>query len=109
MQPKPEINDNTNKELLQVADDGTVRLEKYKDIGVLGTDANGYLVDGSNLNIPTIATVGFANTSANQTANTPYLVAFTINKNNTANVTYSSGNFTINKAGYYNFFSFCKI
>lgn len=103
-----EINDNTNKELLQVADDGTVRLEKYKDIGVLGTDANGYLVDGSNLNIPAIATVGFANTSANQTANTPYLVAFTINKNNTANVTYSSGNFTINKAGYYNFSVFVK-
>lgn len=103
-----EINDNTNKELLQVADDGTVRLEKYKDIGVLGTDANGYLVDGSNLNIPAISTIGFANTSANQTANNSYSVAFTINKNNTANVTYSSGNFTINKAGYYNFSVFVK-
>ncbi|MEN5308795.1 hypothetical protein ABE425_14860 [Chryseobacterium cucumeris] len=103
-----EINDNTNKELLQVADDGTVRLEKYKDIGVLGTDANGFLVDGSNLNIPAISTIGFANTSANQAANSPYTVAFTINKNNAANITYSSGNFTINKAGYYNFSVFVR-
>lgn len=103
-----EINDNTNKELLQVADDGTVRLEKYKDIGVLGTDANGFLVDGSNLNIPSISTIGLANTSANQAGLSLYTLAFTINKNNAANITYSSGNFTINKAGYYNFSVFVK-
>lgn len=103
-----EINDNTNKELLQVADDGTVRLEKYKDIGVLGTDANGFLVDGSNLNIPSISTIGLANTSANQAGLSLYTLAFTINKNNATNITYSSGNFTIHKAGYYNFSVFAK-
>lgn len=103
-----EINDNTNKELLQVADDGTVRLEKYKDIGVLGTDANGFLIDGSNLNIPSISTIGLANISANQAATSFYTLAFTINKNNAANITYSNGNFTINKAGYYNFSVFAK-
>ncbi|MFS4470772.1 hypothetical protein [Chryseobacterium sp. T20] len=103
-----EINDSTNKELLGLQDDGSVRLEKYKNIGVLGTDANGFLVDGSNLNIPAIATIGFAEISANQAATTFYTVAFTINKNNATNITYSSGNFTINKAGYYNFSVFLK-
>ncbi|WP_079240844.1 beta strand repeat-containing protein [Chryseobacterium indologenes] len=98
-----EINDNTNKELLQVADDGSVRLEKYKNIGVLGTDANGFLVDGSALNIPAISTIGFSNASADQSANSEYTVTFSINKNNAANITYSNGLFTINKAGYYNF------
>lgn len=103
-----EINDSTNKELVGVQDDGSVRLENYKNIGVLGTDANGFLVDGSNLNIPSISTIGLANVSANQAANSYYTVAFTINKNNAANMTYSSGNFTINKAGYYNFSVFVK-
>lgn len=103
-----EVNDSTNKELVGVQDDGSVRLEKYKNIGVLGTDTNGFLVDAGNLNIPSIATIGFANTSANQAAQTSYNVTFTINKNNAANMTYNNGSFTINKAGYYNFSTFIR-
>ncbi|MCC3217722.1 hypothetical protein LIV57_20875 [Chryseobacterium sp. X308] len=103
-----EVNDNTNKELMRVEDDGGVRLEKYKNIGVLGTDSDGFLTDASNLNIPAISTIGLVNTSVNQAANTDYTVAFTINKNNVANMTYNNGSFTINKAGYYNFSVFVK-
>ncbi|WP_336703296.1 hypothetical protein [Chryseobacterium indologenes] len=103
-----EINDSTNKELLQVADDGSFRLEKYKNIGVLGTDANGFLVDGSALNIPSITTIASVDASANQAATTQYVVTSTVNKNNAANITYSNGLFTINKAGYYSFSAYIK-
>lgn len=103
-----EVNDNTNKELMRVEDDGGVRLEKYKNIGVLGTDSNGFLTDASNLNIPAISTIGLANTSANQAGGFTYTVTFTLNKNNAANLTYNNGSFTINKAGYYNFSVFVK-
>lgn len=103
-----EINDSTDKELLRVQDDGGVRFEKYKNIGVLGTDANGFLVDGSNLNIPSISAIGFVNASSNQATNSFYTVTFTLNKNDVANIIYNNGSFTINKAGYYNFSVFVK-
>ncbi|MGR3857241.1 hypothetical protein [Chryseobacterium indologenes] len=97
-----EINDSTNKELLSVSDDGSVRLENYKNFSLLGTDVNGNLVNGTTASIPSIVGIatGIASTS-NLAANTEAKYNFTVNKINSANLSYSSGNFTVLKAGYY--------
>ncbi|MCD9615360.1 hypothetical protein [Chryseobacterium gleum] len=97
-----EINDSTNKELLSVSDDGSVRLENYKNFSLLGTDANGNLVNGTTASIPSIVGIatGIASTS-DLPANTEAKYNFTVNKINSVNLSYSSGNFTVLKAGYY--------
>lgn len=95
-----EINDSTDKELLRVQDDGGVRFEKYKNIGVLGTDANGFLVDGSNLNIPSLGFIGSATSSPVIVGGSGYDVLYNSQKP-TSNLTYNNGLFTINKAGFY--------
>jgi hypothetical protein len=97
-----EINDSTNKELLSVSDDGSVRLENYKNFSLLGTDANGNLVNGTTASIPSIVGIATGNAStADLTANTETKYTFTTNKINSANLSYSAGNFTVLKAGYY--------
>ncbi|MFS4473236.1 hypothetical protein [Chryseobacterium sp. T20] len=97
-----EINDSTNKELLSVSDDGSVRLENYKNFSLLGTDANGNLVNGTTASIPSIVGIatGIASTS-DLSANTEAKYNFTVNKINSASLSYSAGNFTVLKAGYY--------
>ena len=94
-----EINDSTNKELLSVSDDGSVRLENYKNFSLLGTDANGNLVNGTTASIPSIVGIatGIASTS-DLPANTEAKYNFTVNKINSVNLSYSSGNFTVLKA-----------
>jgi len=97
-----EINDSTNKELLSVSDDGSVRLENYKNFSLLGTDANGNLVNGTTASIPSIVGIATGTPStSNLAANTEAKYNFTVDKINSASLSYSSGNFTVLKAGYY--------
>lgn len=97
-----EINDNTNKELLSVSDNGSVRLENYKNFSLLGTDVNGNLVNGTTANIPSIVGIATGDAStANLPANTEATYTFTTDKINPANLSYNAGNFTVLKAGYY--------
>jgi len=99
-----EINDNTNKELIGVSDIGAVRLENYKNIAFLGTDANGNLKAGDALNIPSLATIasGIPSTG-NIPGNTFTIVKFTLDKNDPSSISYDTGTgeFIVNKTGYY--------
>lgn len=96
------INDNTNKELLSVSDIGEVRLENYKNINLLGTDANGYLKSAQALNIPSLSAIGtvIANTVLDTGV---YTIPFTVNKLDNTLLTYDTNTrkFTVMKAGYY--------
>ncbi|KXH84508.1 hypothetical protein [Chryseobacterium kwangjuense] len=74
-----EINDNADKELLSVSDNGTVLLENYKNYSFLGTDANGYLKDGTALDIPSITTIASRNATTGSSSSA-YNVQFAINK-----------------------------
>lgn len=98
-----EINDNTNKELIGVSDIGAVRLENYKNIAFLGTDANGNLKAGDALNIPSLATIASGIPSATYVGGSYNIVYFTLDKNDPNNISYdtTNGKFTINKTGYY--------
>jgi len=97
-----EINDNTNKELVGVDDDGTVRFSKYKNFTILGTDANGNLVSGTTISIPSIAAIATGIPSSSNINPLTYpKYTFTVDKINATNLSYSNGDFTVLKAGYY--------
>ncbi|MDR4951305.1 hypothetical protein REB14_03775 [Chryseobacterium sp. ES2] len=99
------INDSNNNELVSVLDNGAVRLAKYKNFGVLGTDANGFLLDSSNLNIASLSYLGSGFASATNTASSKYIVLFGSQKS-TPDITYNNGLFTVNNAGFYQFTAF---
>ncbi|MBB6330645.1 hypothetical protein HNP24_001595 [Chryseobacterium sediminis] len=104
-----EINDSTNKELVSISDDGSVRLENYKNFSLLGTDTNGNLVNGTTASIPSIVGIATGITSTSDlSANIEAKYTFTTDKINAANLSYSSGNFTVLKAGYYGILLYTK-
>ncbi|CAI8813530.1 hypothetical protein [Chryseobacterium sp. IT-36CA2] len=106
------INDNTNKELVSVSDNGSVRLENYKNINLLGTDANGNLMSAQTLNIPSLSAIGSAVVQSTfNTANFWYTVPFTANKIDPSCLTYDAANkrFIVQKAGYYAITTYIKL